>query len=104
MNLFGLDIEQLDLDEAKQALSAYPIEQLPGVPPFLSKPECAVILGVSMKVINHLTESGQLPVTEIPGDFPSAARFIRHTDRAAVRGVHSTRRSCLFYGKSSYLQ
>ena len=70
MNIFGLDLEQLDIDEAKQTLVACPIERLPGVPPFLSKPECSVILGVSMKVINQLTESGQLPVTEIPGDSP----------------------------------
>ncbi|MDR0301525.1 MAG: hypothetical protein LBI04_04330 [Treponema sp.] len=71
MNIFRLDLEQLDLDEAKKALSAYPIERLPGVPPFLSKKECAAIIGVSMKVINHLTESGQLPLIEIPGDSSS---------------------------------
>jgi hypothetical protein len=68
MNLFGLDIEQLDLDEARKALSGYPIERLPGVPSFLSKEECASILGVSIKVINFLVESEQLPLTEIPSD------------------------------------
>ena len=68
MNLFGLNIESLDLDEAKEALSVYPIERLPGIPAFLSKDECAAILGVSMKVINRLVESGQLPSTDIPGD------------------------------------
>jgi len=68
MNIFGLDIEQLDLDEARAALSSYPVEQLPGVPPFLSKKECATILGVSMKVINNLINEGQLPVVKIPDD------------------------------------
>jgi hypothetical protein len=70
MNLFDLDIAQLDPDEAKAALSNYPVEQLPGVPPFLSEKDCAAILGVSMKVINQLTEAGTLPVTEIPCDSP----------------------------------
>jgi len=68
MNLFGLDIEQLDLDEARAALSGCHINQLPEVPPFLSKKECAAILGVSMKVINHLVKSGELPLIDIPGD------------------------------------
>jgi hypothetical protein len=69
MNIFGLDIKQLDPDEARAALSGCPIERLPGVPPFLSEKECAVILGVSMKIIDQLTASGALPVTDIPGDF-----------------------------------
>jgi len=68
MNLFGLDIEQLDLDEARAALSGCRINQLPEVPPFLSKKECAAILGVSAKVINHLIESGDLPLVDIPDD------------------------------------
>jgi len=68
MNIFNLNIEQLDSDEAKEVFSVYPIERLPGIPAFLSKDECAIILGVSMKVINHLIESGQLPSTEIPND------------------------------------
>ena len=46
MNLFGLDLNQIDLDEAKEALFAYSIEQLPGVPPFLSKKDCVHVLGV----------------------------------------------------------
>jgi hypothetical protein len=66
MNLFNLDIDQLDPDEARAALSGCHIEKLPNVPPFLSKKECAAILGVSMKVINHLVESGQLPLAGIP--------------------------------------
>jgi hypothetical protein len=70
MNIFGLDIEQLDLDEARAALLSYPIEQLPGVPPFLSKKECATILGVSMKVINNLISEGKLPIIKIPDDSP----------------------------------
>lgn len=68
MNIFGLDIEQLELEEARAALSGCAIEKLPGVPPFLSKKDCAAILGVSMKVIKYLVESGQLPLTAIPDD------------------------------------
>jgi len=68
MNTFGLDINQLDEDEAKDALSASYYERLPSVPPFLSKKECAVILGVSLKVIEQLTDSGELPLIDIPGD------------------------------------
>jgi len=68
MNIFDLDISQLDLEEARDALSGHSFERLPGVPAFLSKKESAAILGVSMKVINQLTESGELPLTEIPGD------------------------------------
>jgi hypothetical protein len=70
MNTFGLDIEQLDLEEAREAL-ACDIEKLPGVPPFLSKSECAAILGVSMKVINHLVDAGELPLTNIPDETPA---------------------------------
>jgi hypothetical protein len=68
MNIFDLDIEQLDLDEARAALSSCPIELLPGIPPLLSKKECAAILGVSAKVIDHLIEAGQLPLTDIPNE------------------------------------
>ena len=68
MNIFGLDISQIDPDEAVKALSGYSYERLPGVPPFLSKKECALILGVSMKVINQLTASGELPIIDIPGE------------------------------------
>jgi hypothetical protein len=68
MNTFNLDIEQLDLDEARAALSGCRIERLPNTPPFLSKKECAAIMGVSMKVVNKLIESGQLPLTDIPDD------------------------------------
>jgi len=68
MNLFDLDISQLDLEEARIALSGHSYERLPGIPAFLSKKESAAVLGVSMKVINHLTESGELPLTDIPGD------------------------------------
>jgi hypothetical protein len=73
MNLFGLDIERLDLDEARAALSGCRINQLPEVPPFLSKKECAAILGVSMKAIDHLVESGELPLTDIPNDPPASS-------------------------------
>jgi hypothetical protein len=72
MNLFGLDIDRLDPEEGRAAFSGCPINKLPGVTPFLSKKECAGILGVSMKVINHLVESGQLPLTGIPGDAPAS--------------------------------
>jgi len=68
MNTFNIDIEQLDLDEAREALTNCLIERLPGVPALLSKKECAVILGVSIKVINKLIETRQLPLTEIPDD------------------------------------
>jgi hypothetical protein len=68
MNLFGLDTERLDPDEARKALSGNSFDRLPGVPPFLSKKECAAVLNVSMKVINSLTESGQLPLIDIPSD------------------------------------
>jgi len=71
MNIFGLDIEQPDLDEIKAALIESQIERLPGVPVFLSRKECATILGVSMKVVNKLIEAGHLPVVKIPDDdFP----------------------------------
>ncbi len=70
MNIFGLDVEQLDLDEARAALSECQIEQLPNVPPFLSRRECAAILRVSIKVINNLVSAGQLPIVKIPGDSP----------------------------------
>lgn len=73
MNIFNLDIEQLDLDEARAALSVCQAEKLPGVPPFLSKKECAAILGVSVKVINKLIETGQLPQTDIPDDTPTSS-------------------------------
>jgi hypothetical protein len=72
MNTFGLDIEQLDPDEAKSALLNCSLEQLPGAPPFLSKKECATILGVSMKVINNLINKGQLPIVKIPDDSPES--------------------------------
>lgn len=76
MNTFGLDIAQLDPAEATKALSVCPIERLPGVPPFLSQKECAAILGVSMKTINNLIKSKQLPVTDIPDDtVPSGDLF-----------------------------
>ena len=68
MNLFNLDIEKLDADEAKEVLNINPIEKLPNIPPFLSKKDCSIILGVSMKVINKLTESGELPIIDIPDD------------------------------------
>jgi len=70
MNLFDLDIGQLDLEEAREAISGSAFDRLPGVPPFLSKKECAAILNVSVKVINHLTKSGELPLADIPGDSP----------------------------------
>ena len=75
MNLFGLDIEQLDLDEARAALSGCRINQLPEVPPFLSKKECSAILGVSMKVINYLVKSGELPIVDIPDDSPASSNL-----------------------------
>jgi len=68
MNIFGLDIEQLDFDEAKAALTESLVERLPGVPVFLSRKECATILGVSMKVINKLIDAGSLPLIKIPDD------------------------------------
>lgn len=68
MNTFGLDIEQLDPEEAKEALFGCHIERLPGAPPFLSKKECAAILGVSVKIINYLVDTGALPLTDIPCD------------------------------------
>ena len=68
MNLFEVDIEQLDLDEAKAALAGCTIDPLPGVPQFLSKRDCSNILGVSMKVIDKLIESGDIPLTEIPDE------------------------------------
>jgi len=69
MNLFSLDIGRLDPDEVKEAFSDTAFDRLPGVPPFLSKEECAAILGVSRKTINHLTE-GELPLVDIPSDSP----------------------------------
>jgi hypothetical protein len=68
MNLFNLDIDQLDPEEARAALACCQIEKLPNAPPFLSKKECAAILGVSMKTINRLVESGHLPSVDIPDD------------------------------------
>ena len=68
MNIFNLDIEQLDIKEAREALSGFHVNQLPGVPAILSKKECAAVLGVSLKVINKLTETAHLPLTEIPDD------------------------------------
>ena len=70
MNIYDLDIGQLDLDNAREALSGSRVERLSGVPALLSKKECATILGVSVKVINKLTETGKLPLTEIPDDNP----------------------------------
>ena len=70
MNIFDLDIEQLDPQEAKRVLAGNGFDRLPGVPPFLSKKECSVILGVSMKVINQLIESNELVTTDIPSDSP----------------------------------
>jgi len=85
MNTFGLDIEQLDPDEVKSALLSCPIEQLPGIPPFLSKKECAAILGVSMKVINNLISENQLPIVKIPDDSPeSFDLFGNHIEQARV--------------------
>ena len=68
MNIFDLDISQLDLEEARDALSGSSFERLPGVPVFLSMKEAAAVLGVSMKVINELTELGELPLTEVPDE------------------------------------
>jgi len=72
MNLFDLDIEQLDPEEGMAAFSGCYIDKLPKAPPFLSKKECADILGVSMKVIDRLVKSGQLPLTDIPGEAPAS--------------------------------
>jgi len=74
MNIFGLDIEQFDADEAKKALVENIAERLPGVPVFLSRKECSTILGVSMKVINKLIETGHLSITEIPDDNTPVSR------------------------------
>ena len=68
MNIFGRDIESIDPGEARALVSDNQINKLPNVPPFLSRKECAAILGVSMKVINQLVESEQLPLTGIPAD------------------------------------
>jgi len=68
MNIFSLNLEQLDLEEARKALSDHAFNRLPGVPPFLSKKECAVILGVSMKIIDQIIKSGELPQIDTPGD------------------------------------
>lgn len=68
MNTFDPDIEQLDSDELKAALSVCTIEALPNAPSILSKKECAIILGVSMKVINKLIDTGQLSLVDLPDD------------------------------------
>jgi len=68
MNIFDLDIEQLDFNEAKAALTESLVERLPGVPVFLSRKECAMILGVSIKIINKLIDAGNLPLIKIPDD------------------------------------
>ena len=68
MNIFDLDISQLDLEEARDILYGHSFVRLPGIPAFLSKKESATVLGVSIKVINQLTESGELPLADIPGD------------------------------------
>ena len=68
MNIFGLNLDQIDPDEARNALTDHSYDRLPGVHVFLSKKECAAILGVSMKVINQLIEQGKLPLIDIPGD------------------------------------
>ena len=76
MNIFNLNLDQLEPDEARSALSVHKFDKLPGVPPFLSKPECCAVLGVSMKVVNQLIESGELPLFDIPGDsLPSQDLF-----------------------------
>ena len=74
MNIFGLDIEQFDADEAKKALVENITERLPCAPVFLSRKECSTILVVSMKVINKLIETGQLSITEIPDDNTPVSR------------------------------
>ena len=68
MNIFGIDLNQLDLEEARDALLDHNIDQLPSVPEFLTAKECATILGVSMKIIDQLIGSGELPQIDIPGD------------------------------------
>jgi len=68
MNIFGLDIESLDLDEAKAALAGNLFEGLPSVPVFLSRKEVATVLGCSMKIVNKLIEAGLLPLIRIPDD------------------------------------
>jgi hypothetical protein len=73
MNLFGLDIEHLDMAEARKALSGSRMERLPGAPPFLSIKECAAILGVSVKIVDYLIESGQLPLVDTPDDSPASS-------------------------------
>jgi len=76
MNIFGIDLKQLDLEEARDTLSDCNIDHLPGVPTFLTAKECATILGVSMKIIDQLIGSGELPLIDIPGDsLPSEDLF-----------------------------
>jgi hypothetical protein len=50
-----------------------PERKAAGRTPFLSKKECAAILSVSIKVINKLIETGQLPLTDIPDDTPASS-------------------------------
>jgi len=67
-----INTDQLDLDEVKVALTESPIERLPCVPVFLSRKECAMILGVSTKLVNKLIDAGRLPLVKIPDDsFPA---------------------------------
>jgi len=68
MNIFDIDISKIDSEEARDVLSGHSFDRLPGVSAFLSQKEAATVLGVSIKVINQLTESGELPLTDIPGD------------------------------------
>ena len=76
MNAFGVDINLLEPHEAGEVLSGCRFERLPGVPPFLSIQDCAAVLGVSMKAVNRLIESGGLPLTDIPGgSLPSPGLF-----------------------------
>ena len=88
MNIFSLNLEQLNLEEARKALSDHAFNRLPGVPPFLSKEECAGILGVSLKVIEQIIKSGELPQIDIPSD-------VQQTQDLFSQLIETQRETCI---------
>ncbi len=69
MNVFGLDIENLDSDLIREAVSAESIgvDWLPGIPAILTREECAAVASVSLPTIDRLVQAGTLSEVNGPG-------------------------------------
>jgi hypothetical protein len=82
MNIFNLNTDDLDLNEAREALSGSSFDLLPGVPQFLAPGDCAYISGVSAQTIERLVLDGSIPVEKTPeGDFILRSELLKYIDK-----------------------